>query len=97
VEEAVERRERIALSGDLRTHEQRLNIREILDQKWESGVENLEMDLSRVTAIDFDSLTELLITRNRFIQAGTMVELKNIPDAIKRILEIFRVPVSGSQ
>jgi ABC-type transporter Mla MlaB component len=97
VEEAVERRERIALSGDLRTHEQRLNIREILDEKWESGVENLEVDLSQVTAIDFDSLTELLITRNRFIQAGTMVEFKNIPDAVKRIIEIFRVPVSGSQ
>jgi ABC-type transporter Mla MlaB component len=97
VEEAVERRESIALSGDLRTDEKRLNIREILDEKWESGVENLEVDLSQVTAIDFDSLTELLITRNRFIQAGTMVEFKNIPDAVKRIIEIFRVPVSGSQ
>ncbi len=93
----MERRESIALSGDLRTDEKRLNIREILDEKWESGVENLEVDLSQVTAIDFDSLTELLITRNRFIQAGTMVEFKNIPDAVKRILEIFRVPVSGSQ
>ena len=57
--------------------------------------ENLDVDLSEVTTIDFDSMTELLKIRNRFIQAGTKVELKNIPLRIRRIMQIFRVPISG--
>lgn len=93
----MERRDSIALSGDLRTEEQRIKVRKILEEKWESGVENLEINFSGVSAIDFDSLTELLVTRNRFIQAGTSVELTEIPDRINRILEIFRVPISGNR
>jgi ABC-type transporter Mla MlaB component len=94
-EELVERMERIALSGDLRTEEHRITVRELLDEKWESGVENLEISLSGVSAVDFDSLTELLTIRNRFIQAGTAVRLTEIPDHIKQIIELFRVPISG--
>lgn len=93
----MERRDSIALSGDLRTEEQQIKVRKILEEKWESGVENLEINFSGVSAIDFDSLTELLVTRNRFIQAGTSVELTEIPDRINRILEIFRVPISGNR
>lgn len=90
----MERKDSIALSGDLRTEDQRIKVRQILEEKWESGVENLEINFSGVSAIDFDSLTELLVTRNRFIQAGTSVEITEIPNRIKRILDIFRVPIS---
>lgn len=93
----MERRDIITLSGDLRTEEQRIKVRKILEEKWESGVENLEINFSGVSAIDFDSLTELLVTRNRFIQAGTSVEITEIPNRIKRILDIFRVPISESR
>ena len=93
--ELVERRDTVVLSGDLRTMEKRMNTRNTLEEKWESGIENLDVDLSEVTAMDFDSLTELLKIRNRFLQAGTKVELKNIPLRIRRIMQIFRVPISG--
>ncbi len=95
VGELVERRDTVVLSGDLRTMEKRMKTRNILEEKWESGIENLDVDLSEVTAMDFDSLTELLKIRNRFLQAGTKVELKNIPLRIRRIMQIFRVPISG--
>lgn len=88
-------RETICLAGDLRKENQRIKTRTILEEKWKSGVLNLDIDLSEVTGIDFDSLTELLITRNRFLQDERKVELKNIPVRISRIMQIFRVPVSG--
>lgn len=90
----MERRDTVILSGDLRTENQRIRTRDILEEKWESGVENLDVDLSEVTAVDFDSLTELLKIRNRFLQAGTKVKLKNIPLRIRKIMQIFRVPIS---
>ncbi len=86
----------VALVGDLRTDDQRIKTRTSLEDLWESGIENLDIDLSEVTAMDFDSLTELLEIRNRFIQAKTRVELKNIPLRISRIMHFFRVPVSGT-
>lgn len=91
----MERRDTVVLSGDLRSEDQRMRTRYLLEEKWESGVENLDVDLSEVTTIDFDSMTEILKIRNRFIQAGTKVELKNIPLRIRRIMQIFRVPISG--
>jgi len=91
----VKHQDTVALVGDLRTDDQRKKTRTALEEIWDTGVENLDIDLSGVTAMDFDSLTELLEIRNRFIQAETRVELKNIPLRINRIMHFFRVPVSG--
>ncbi len=84
----------IVLTGELNTEEQRARTRTLLEEKWDSGIESLNIDFSEVTAIDFDSLTELLKIRNRFLQAETDVELINIPERINRIMQIFQVPVS---
>lgn len=89
-------RDTVELSGDLRSEDQRRKTKSILDNLWESGVENLDIDLSGVTGIDFDSFTELLKTRNRFILAGRKVELKNIPRQIMRIIQIFHIPIADS-
>ena len=89
-------RETIILTGDICTEDQRRRTRELLEEKWESGIETLDIDFSGVTAVNFDSLTELLMIRKRFVHAETDVELINIPDRIKRIMQIFRVPVSGT-
>ena len=91
----MERSDTVVLSGDLRSMEQRMSTRNILEEKWESGIDKLDVDLSEVTDIDFNSLTELLKIRNRFLQAGRKVELKNIPLRIRKIMQIFRVPISG--
>jgi len=92
----MENRETIILSGDIGSEDQRIRTKELLEEKWESGTESLNIDFSGVTAINFDSLTEILMIRNRFLHAETEVELINIPERIKRIMQIFRVPVSGT-
>jgi len=92
----VETRETIVLTGDICTEDQRRRTRELLEEKWESGIESLDIDFSGVTAVNFDSLTELLMIRNRFLHAETDVGLINIPERINRIMQIFRVPVSGT-
>jgi len=93
--ENLETAETIILTGNLGEAGQRLKTREKLEEKWNSGSRKIRLDLSGVTEIDFDALTELLATRNRFIRAERMVELKNIPERISRIIQIFRIPVSG--
>jgi ABC-type transporter Mla MlaB component len=93
--ENFETAETIVLTGNLSEAGQRLKTREKLEEKWKSGVRKIRLDLSGVTEIDFDALTELLAARNRFIRAERMVELKNIPERINRIIQIFRIPVSG--
>jgi len=90
----VDRRETITLAGNLGAEGIRRQFLMQLDKIWESGSENLEIDMAGVSKLDFDSLTELLKARNRFLQAGTNVELTNIPDHALRVLEFFRVPVN---
>jgi ABC-type transporter Mla MlaB component len=90
----VDRRESIILTGNLGDDDVHHQFRTQLDKIWESGSENLEIDMSGVSNVDFDSLTELLRDCNRFMQAGTNAELINIPDHIVKILDFFRVPVN---
>ncbi|GEM_PF-3440185 len=90
----MEHQEKITLAGELNSEEQRMKMRTLLEEKWDSGIESLRIDFSGVTAIDFDSLTDLLTLRNRFLHAETEVELVNIPERISRIMQIFQVPVS---
>ncbi|RKX78121.1 MAG: hypothetical protein DRZ90_00490 [Spirochaetes bacterium] len=94
LENRVEHQEKIILTGELNSEEQRQKTRTLLEEKWDSGIESLKIDFSGVTAIDFDSLTDLLMIRNRFLHAETEVELINIPERINRIMRIFQVPVS---
>lgn len=90
----MEHQEHITLSGEMNSEEQRLKMRTLLEEKWESGIKSLTIDFKNVTIIDFDSLTELLVIRNRFLHTETEVELINIPERINRIMQIFQVPVS---
>ena len=90
----MEHQEKIILTGELNSEEQRQKTRTLLEEKWDSGIESLKIDFSGVTAIDFDSLVDLLMIRNRFLHAETEVELINIPERINRIMRIFQVPVS---
>jgi len=96
LETQVKVRETVVLTGDICSENQRRRTRELLEEKWESGTEALDIDFSGVTAVNYDSLTELLMIRNRFLHAETDVGLVNIPKRIKRIMQIFRVPVSGT-
>jgi ABC-type transporter Mla MlaB component len=90
----VDRRESIILTGNLGDEGVHRQLLTQLDDIWESGSENLEIDMSGVSNVDFNSLTELLRDCNRFLQAGTNAELVNIPVHIVKILDFFRVPVN---
>jgi len=91
----VENQEKVTLIGDLGINGQWIKYRTMLEEKRLSGIESLYIDFSRVTSINFAALTELLLIKNKFLHAETNVELINIPERINRIMQIFRVPVSG--
>ena len=85
----------MALTGNLSGTAARERLVGMLEEAWNSGAENLVVDLSAVTEIDFDSLTTLLSARNKFSRAGGGMTLRSVPPRIARLAELFRIQLGS--
>lgn len=81
----------IKLKGHLEGADQALRLKTDLDERCRSVSETLVVDMSEVISIDYDGIVSLLVARNR--KSPPAIELKNIPDGVKRIIETFHIPV----
>ena len=86
--------EKIILGGDLRGQSQRSGIGKIVEEHSDSGTTHLSVDISGVTAVDYDALIEFLAVRNRCAQDGIRLEITEIPPGIRGIIKIFRIPLN---
>lgn len=88
---AGEREASINVTGTITGETRRTRLREALDAvaKGKPGIINL--DLSRTESLDAGAVTDILVYRRRFSEAGIHLRIKNCPERIRRILGILRV------